>query len=752
MIPPAQRARNDRSERALPLAADHLADLRRSGLTDDTIRAAGLYSETDATVIGKLLHWRGPAYALGPCLAFPFRDAAGNVNGYLRVKPTRPRAKDGKPVKYESPVGQPNRAYIPPGTVAALADSAETLIVTEGEKKALAADQHGLPCVGLVGVYGWQRKRPRDADGKPHGDRELIDGLAAVAWQGRTVHLCFDSDAATNPHVGRAVWHLAEALRRRGATVRVVRLPAGDPGPDGTPAKIGLDDFIVAHGPDAFRELIAAAVEPTPPAKGSSPNEAADDPHRLARSFLDDYRDAGGRLLLRAWQAEFWHWREGAYRAVPSGDLRGRLVAAVKRDFDIAHRERMARLSQDDRGADGEGKKKGKGKSPKVQKVTAAVVSNALQAVASLALLPADTLPPAWIAGGGPDPRELVLCRNAIVNLPALVAGDARAIRPTTPDLFAMSAADIDFDPAAAEPAEWLHFLRELWPDDIAGVAALCEWFGYLLTPDTSQQKILLIVGPPRSGKGTIGRVLTGLLGAANVAGPTLGSLGTEFGLWPLIGKSAAIIADARLSGRNDLAAVTERLLSISGEDAQTVNRKNLPFVTMRLPTRFVILTNELPRIADASGALAGRFVVLRLRNTFYGREDRGLTARLLAELPGIMLWAVAGWQRLRERGRFVQPESALADISELEDLASPVKAFVRDRCATGEALSVKVQELYAAWKVWCEEGNKREPGTITTFGRDLRAAFPRVAVSQPREGDDRVRVYRGIALKTGPI
>ena len=77
------------------------------------------------------------------------------------------------------------------------------------------------------------------------------------------------------------------------------------------------------------------------------------------------------------------------------------------------------------------------------------------------------------------------------------------------------------------------------------------SWFGYYLLPDTAQQKIGLIVGPKRSGKGTIGRVLTGVLGRANVCGPTRASLGTNFGLWPLLHKQLAIISDARLSGRH---------------------------------------------------------------------------------------------------------------------------------------------------------------------------------------------------------
>ena len=37
------------------------------------------------------------------------------------------------------------------------------------------------------------------------------------------------------------------------------------------------------------------------------------------------------------------------------------------------------------------------------------------------------------------------------------------------------------------------------------------------------------------------------MIGRGHVANPTLSSLGTEFGLAPLLGKSLAVIGDARL-------------------------------------------------------------------------------------------------------------------------------------------------------------------------------------------------------------
>jgi putative DNA primase/helicase len=239
---------------------------------------------------------------------------------------------------------------------------------------------------------------------------------------------------------------------------------------------------------------------------------------------------------------------------------------------------------------------------------------------------------------------------------------------------------------------------------------------------------------------------LTSVIGAANVCAPTLASLGTNFGLWALIGKQLGIIADARLSGRSDQAIVTERLLSITGEDSLTIDRKNIVPITLRLPTRLMLLTNELPRLSDASGALSSRFIVLTLTTSFLGREDLSLEDRLKKELPSILLWSIAGRQRLHIRGKFAQPLSSQAVIDELEDLAAPISAFIRDCCEIKSGLTTPVSSLFNGWCSWCKSQGRDAPGNLQTFGRDLRAAFPHLKVVQHR-GENRYRSYEGIDL-----
>ncbi len=186
--------------------------------------------------------------------------------------------------------------------------------------------------------------------------------------------------------------------------------------------------------------------------------------------------------------------------------------------------------------------------------------------------------------------------------------------------------------------------------------------------------------------------------------------------------------------------------MSISGEDALTIDRKYRDHWTGQLPTRFVILTNEVPRLADSSGALASRFIVLVLTRSFLGREDVTLTDALLAEATGIFNWALDGRDRLQARGYFKQPESGDQMVTALADLGSPIAAFVNERCDLAPTHSISVDVLYRAWREWCI-GQGDEPTDVRVFGRDLVAACPGVRKERPSDDGKRVYKYAGIRL-----
>ncbi|MCP4902100.1 MAG: DNA primase [bacterium] len=449
------------------------------------------------------------------------------------------------------------------------------------------------------------------------------------------------------------------------------------------------------------------------------------DPLESARQFVERHYQHDQTPTVYHHADAFYHWTGSHYAEADGKAIRAQLYSFLDDAMTVIVKDK---------------EKKEVPFSP-----TRAKVDNVLDALAAVCNLPKDVTPPTWLNDTHVyhlPPSELLACNNGLLHLPT------GQLYPSSPSFYVHNALDFDYQPDAPDPKQWLTFLGQLWGDDREPIDALQEWFGYSLTPDTRQQKIMMIVGPKRSGKGTMARVLTALIGKPNVTNPTLASFGVNFGLADLIGKTVAIISDARLSRRSDQAAVAERLLSISGEDGLTIDRKYRDQWTGTLSSRFTVLTNELPRLDDASGALVSRFVLLVLTESFLGREDTGLTDRLMGELPGVLNWAIDGWRRLRDRGRFVQPQSSADALQQLEDLASPISAFVRDRCVVAAGQSIEPATIYEQWRQWTTENGWKEPTTLSTFCRDLLAAYPHLKKTRTRNADERTTVYRGIGLR----
>lgn len=457
-------------------------------------------------------------------------------------------------------------------------------------------------------------------------------------------------------------------------------------------------------------------------------SELPDDPHRLANAYMSVQRHDGHPTLLY-WLEEWYRWDGRCWHVETVAEVRADLVKFIKADLDTI----ALTMGRD------------------VWKITTGMVANVMQALSSVAMLTSRDCPrqPAWLADdvkGLPDPDEILQVSNGLMSMSAIANGKD-GFMELTPQYFSSYVLNTVFDPRSPRPVRWLSFLDSLWPDDPESIGALQEWFGYLLTPDTSQQKLLMIVGPPRSGKGTIGRVIGSLVGEKGLASPTLSSLASNFGVAPLIGKTVAIFPDARLSGRLDSQVIVERLLSISGEDMQTIDRKHLSSWTGRLTTRFVVLSNELPRLGDSSGAINARTIVLRLTRSFIGEEDTTLYRDLRAELPSLLLWSIAGWARLKHRGHFLQPASGRELLDEMRELSSPISLFIEERCVIGAFHDVRVKDLYSTWREWCQERGRDHPGDEQGFGRSLRAALPHLEMRRVSQGGTRVREYIGIGL-----
>ena len=451
--------------------------------------------------------------------------------------------------------------------------------------------------------------------------------------------------------------------------------------------------------------------------EGDSYWPAPSEPMVVARRIVEA-RQRDDVTLLRRWRGDWMEWDHGAWFAAEEDAVRSMLYSTLENVNYFATA------------------------GPKPWAPTRRKIADVADALSAVTHLSETVDPPEWIGSTeGPPARELVVARNGILHV------TARTLIDHDPNLFNTVRVPFDYDPDTPEPTRWLTFLNQLWPDDPESIAALQEWIGYVLSGRTDLHKILLLVGPTRAGKGVLGRVLGALVGRGNVAGPTLASLGTNFGLQPLIGKPLAIISDARLGNAHGVNQIVERLLSISGEDWLTIDRKYKEPWSGKLNARFLIISNELPRFGDASGAIANRFVLLTLRRSWLGEENTSLTDELLTELPGILVWALDGLDHLNRKGSFTEPAASKEAILALQDLISPVSAFVRDWCVVGPQHEITTDALFAAWKDWCEQNGRSRPGSKAVFGRDLLAAYPTIRKTRPHEDDRRVYVYQGIAL-----
>ena len=219
--------------------------------------------------------------------------------------------------------------------------------------------------------------------------------------------------------------------------------------------------------------------------------------------------------------------------------------------------------------------------------------------------------------------------------------------------------------------------------------------------------------------------------------------VGLSFNTWAggenskecLIGKRVGVFADVRFKpGRAYGASFdpggighvsTELLLNIIGEDTVTIGRKDKTPWHGQLRLKMMLISNEVPNLNDASGVLPSRFVKLRFGVSFFGREDVNLRESLSGELSGIAARCVGAYQRLCDRGRFVQPESADALERDVIVASDPFTAMALECFAADPGGEVVKVVAYNRFERWCRENGRIDilRGTpANRFGEKLKA------------------------------
>jgi len=346
--------------------------------------------------------------------------------------------------------------------------------------------------------------------------------------------------------------------------------------------------------------------------------------------------------------------------------------------------------------------------------------SRLLASVKKLAQIKASVPDYAWDA----DPNILV-CANGTLDL------DTMTLREHCMGDYVTSAIPHPYIPDATAPT-LEHVLKTTVPE-AAGL--IQEFAGYALTTDTSHELALWFCGPSGSGKSTI------ILALQTMLGKRCGVLGladierSNFALSDLPGRTLLISTEQPslyVRASHKLNAL------ISGEVLRVEKKYADPFY-LKPVAKVLWASNEMPRLDPGDGLFRRAKVIRFTKPTFV--PDPGVKRRIASEGAGILAWALEGLQRLRERGHFLIPECVEEASQQFRMKNDIPAAFVEECCEVGQNYKASAEELYRAYKMWCEENGHRPQSSTALSEEWARLGFERFRMKGKS-------FYRGVSLR----
>lgn len=310
---------------------------------------------------------------------------------------------------------------------------------------------------------------------------------------------------------------------------------------------------------------------------------------------------------------------------------------------------------------------------------------------------------------------------------------------------------------AAAKAPLWQATLDRWFPPDPdmdgadrAEVAALQEYFGYVLLPHSKFKKALVCFGASDTGKSIVAHMLRAMVGSRFCC-----TLGVDRMDDPTL---CAVLVGKRL---NTVTEISEGALVsdggfktlISTEEAILINEKYKPAYEYVPHAKHVFVTNNLPRINDRTKAVFNRLLIVIFRIVFEEREqDPDLPEKLLREMPGVLAWAVEGARRLiRNRGKFTVPQDSAEEVRRYMAEMNPFIAFAEEcleatEGGRGGVLLASLTDRFNAWNRGARKTTKREVARLARA-----AGFTVDTVRLEEAGGASVRGLKGYVLRAEP-
>jgi putative DNA primase/helicase len=248
----------------------------------------------------------------------------------------------------------------------------------------------------------------------------------------------------------------------------------------------------------------------------------------------------------------------------------------------------------------------------------------------------------------------------------------------------------------------WLEFLNRITCGDRELVAYLRRVFGYALTGSTKEHALFFLYGSGANGKSVFIGVIAGILHTYHrtAAMQTFIVSSTEqhpTDMAGLVG-SRAVTASETERGRS---WDENKIKTITGGDEVSARFMRGDFFEYVPQFKIIIAGNNKPKLKSTDEAIRRRFNLIPFLATIPPEErDLDLGAKLAAEYPGILKWAIEGcleWQRIG----LDPPAVVRAATEEYIQSQNTVSNWIEERCDTGYGLRAFSNELYADFKHW---------------------------------------------------
>lgn len=255
-----------------------------------------------------------------------------------------------------------------------------------------------------------------------------------------------------------------------------------------------------------------------------------------------------------------------------------------------------------------------------------------------------------------------------------------------------------------AKAPKWKEFLSQVFESQEL-IDYVQTVVGYCLSTRNKEQACFLLLGSGANGKTTFLEVIKKLLGYQAIIVDN--SILTKNG--KLIKKEYLKLIDSNVAIINEMdsnATIKADVFKIlTGGDTIEIFDKTTSTKTFRVNAKFMVACNSMPTFSENSDAVWRRIKIIPFNKKFE-RENRNLYIldELVAELPGILNWAIEGYKRWESNKGLVEPQCVIDEIENARDTLDPIKDFIKSECEEVFDKSELSKNLYIRYNKWCKD------------------------------------------------